>query len=128
MRRKVEKNATTLARRFRNLAGLKLLLSDELRALEKAKRKAVSMLDDISEACTHRPQTLVEQVALSFSPSATFVTQQAGDYSSVHAAVLPGPKRYVPLSLCDSSSHHIHRGPSSRILLCSMTRQPEGHA
>ena len=61
MRRTVEKNATSLARRFRNLAGLKLLLSDELAALEAAKRRAVSALDDLSEACTHRPQTLVEQ-------------------------------------------------------------------
>lgn len=78
MRRKVEKNATTLERRFRNLAGLKLLLSDELRALDLAKRKAISMLDDISEACTHRPQTIVEQVALSFSPSAIFITQRVG--------------------------------------------------
>ncbi|CAL5225440.1 g8258 [Coccomyxa viridis] len=63
MRRKVEKNATSLARRFRNLAGLKLLLADELAALEAAKRKAVSALDELSEACTHRPQTLVEQAA-----------------------------------------------------------------
>ena len=62
MRRKVEKNATSLARRFRSLAGLKLLLSDELRALEAARRKALSMLDEITEACNHRPQTLVEQV------------------------------------------------------------------
>ena len=62
MRRKVEKNATSLARRFRSLAGLKLLLSDELRALETALRKALSMLDEITEACNHRPQTLVEQV------------------------------------------------------------------
>ena len=61
MRRTVEKNATSLARRFRNLAGLKLLLSDELAALEAAKQKAVSALDELSEACTHRPQTLVEQ-------------------------------------------------------------------
>ena len=58
----MEKNATSLARRFRNLAGLKLLLADELAALEAAKRKAVSALDELSEACTHRPQTLVEQV------------------------------------------------------------------
>ena len=63
MRRKVEKNATSLARRFRNLAGLKLLLLDELRALELAKRKAMSVLDEISEACSHRPQTLVEQAS-----------------------------------------------------------------
>ena len=58
----MEKNATSLARRFRSLAGLKLLLSGELRALEAARRKALSMLDDITEACNHRPQTLVEQV------------------------------------------------------------------
>jgi hypothetical protein len=62
MRRKVEKNAASLARRFRSLAGLKLLLSDELRAMEAACRKALSMLDEITEACNHRPQTLVEQV------------------------------------------------------------------
>lgn len=62
MRRNVEKNASSLARRFRNLAGLKLLLADELAALEAAKRKAVATLDDLTEACTHRPQTLVEQV------------------------------------------------------------------
>ena len=63
MRRKVEKNATSLARRFRNLAGLKLLLLDEMRSLELAKRKAMSVLDEISEACSHRPQTLVEQAS-----------------------------------------------------------------
>ena len=63
MRRKVEKNATSLARRFRNLAGLKLLLLDEMRALELAKRKAMSVLHEISEACSHRPQTLVEQAS-----------------------------------------------------------------
>ena len=63
MRRKVEKNATSLARRFRNLAGLKLLLLDEMRALELAKRKAMSVLDEIAEACSHRPQTLVEQAS-----------------------------------------------------------------
>ena len=57
----MEKNATSLARRFRNLAGLKLLLSDELAALEAAKQKAVSALEELSEACTYRPQTLVEQ-------------------------------------------------------------------
>ena len=59
----MEKNATSLARRFRNLAGLKLLLLDEMRALELAKRKAMSVLDEISEACSHRPQTLVEQAS-----------------------------------------------------------------
>ncbi|CAK0735069.1 hypothetical protein CVIRNUC_000523 [Coccomyxa viridis] len=64
MRRKVEKNATSLARRFRNLAGLKLLLLDEMRALELAKRKAMSVLDELSEACSHRPQTLVEQASI----------------------------------------------------------------
>ena len=70
----MEKNATSLARRFRNLAGLKLLLLDEMRALELAKRKAMSVLGEISEACSHRPQTLVEQAstlrpALSHEPA-----------------------------------------------------------
>ena len=71
MRRKVEKNATSLARRFRNLAGLKLLLLDEMRALELAKRKAMSVLDELSEACSHRPQTLVEQASIPQTCSVT---------------------------------------------------------
>lgn len=62
MRRKAEKNATSLARRFSNLAGLKLLLADELRASRNARQKAFASLEDLIEACNERPDTLVEQV------------------------------------------------------------------
>ncbi len=62
MRRKSERNATGLARRFSNLAGLKLLLSDELRAGGNARRRALSAFEELSGAVQHRPDTLVEQV------------------------------------------------------------------
>ena len=63
MRRKSERNATGLARRFSNLAGLKLLLADELRAGGNARRRALAAFEDLSAAVQQRPDTLVEQVA-----------------------------------------------------------------
>lgn len=66
----VEKNATALARRFRGLPGLKLLLAEEVRALGLARRRAMESLDELSQACVHRPHTLVEQVA---SPVVAFI-------------------------------------------------------
>ena len=62
MRRKAERNATGLARRFSNLAGLKLLLSDELRVSGNARGKALGAFEELSAAVAHRPDTLVEQV------------------------------------------------------------------
>lgn len=62
MRRKAERNATGLARRFSSLAGLKLLLADELRASALARARAMDAFEELSQACRHRPDTLVEQV------------------------------------------------------------------
>ncbi len=62
MRRKAERNATGLARRFSSLAGLKLLLADELRASALARMRAMVAFEELSLACRHRPDTLVEQV------------------------------------------------------------------
>lgn len=62
MRRKAERNATSLARRFESLAGLKLLLSNELEASKEARDKALKMLEELSAAIDARPDSLVEQV------------------------------------------------------------------
>ncbi|EIE26712.1 hypothetical protein COCSUDRAFT_59229 [Coccomyxa subellipsoidea C-169] len=63
MRRKTERNATSLARRITGLAGLKLLLRNELGASAAAREKALKMLQDLSDVNHARPDSLVEQAA-----------------------------------------------------------------
>lgn len=77
MRRKAERNATGLARRFSSLAGLKLLLADELRASALARTRAMAALEELSQACRHRPDTLVEQVVPSLPGTAVVVLDSA---------------------------------------------------
>ena len=62
VRRKHEKNATSMARRFSSLAGLKLLVKNELTASATAREKALKTLQDITDVYHERPDSLVEQV------------------------------------------------------------------
>ncbi|CAL8467045.1 g6581 [Coccomyxa elongata] len=63
VRRKHEKNATSMARRFSSLAGLQLLLKNELAASATAKEKALKTLEDLTDVYHERPDSLVEQAA-----------------------------------------------------------------
>ena len=63
VRRKHEKNATSMARRFSSLAGLKLLVKNELTASATAREKALKTLQDITDVYHERPDSLVEQVS-----------------------------------------------------------------
>lgn len=67
MRRKTERNASSLARRITGLAGLKLLLRNELGASATARDKALKMLQDLSNVYHERPDSLVEQVCFSLA-------------------------------------------------------------
>ena len=67
MRRKTERNASSLARRITGLAGLKLLLRNELGASVTARDKALKMLQDLSNVYHERPDSLVEQVCFSLA-------------------------------------------------------------
>lgn len=69
MRRKTERNATSLARRITGLAGLKLLLRNELGASAAAREKALKMLQDLSDVYHARPDSLVEQVSIILPPA-----------------------------------------------------------
>lgn len=54
-----------MARRFSSLAGLKLLLKNELAASATAREKALKTLQDLTDVYHERPDSLVEQVLLS---------------------------------------------------------------
>lgn len=51
-----------MARRFSSLAGLKLLLKNELAASATAREKALKTLHDLTDIYHERPDSLVEQV------------------------------------------------------------------
>lgn len=53
-----------MARRFSSLAGLKLLLKNELAASASAREKALKTLQDLTDVYHERPDSLVEQVIL----------------------------------------------------------------
>lgn len=55
-------NATGLARRFNSLAGLKLILVQELEAIQGARTGALQPLDELASACAQLSDQLVQQV------------------------------------------------------------------
>lgn len=63
-RYKSSQNATSFARRFTRLAGLKLLLLNELDAQNKASASVLQALADLMKSCAELPPGFVEQVRL----------------------------------------------------------------
>ena len=61
-------NATGLARRFTSLAGLKLLLVQELEAMQAARARALQPLNDLVTACTNPSEQVVQQVGVAAPP------------------------------------------------------------
>lgn len=57
------KNATSMARRFRDLTGLSFLLDSELRALAAAQEAALEGLQQLRDECQQPTPQLIEQAA-----------------------------------------------------------------
>ena len=57
------RNATSMARRFRNLSGLSFLLTSELEALKHAQDGALDGLQELRGECADPSPDLVEQAA-----------------------------------------------------------------
>ena len=57
------KNATSLARRFRDLAGLRYVLTRELGALADAEGAALAEAAALQADCTHPAPAFIEQAA-----------------------------------------------------------------
>ena len=55
-------NATGLARRFSSLAGLKLILVQEMEAMQAARGGALQPLDELVAACSPPSDQLIQQV------------------------------------------------------------------
>lgn len=59
--RPVAQNATSMAHQFHNLLGLKLLLSNEMRCMEKARGAAMSKLEQLHARCSAPSGDFIEQ-------------------------------------------------------------------
>lgn len=62
--RLVRQNATSLARRFKNLRGLQLLLQGELAAIRKAQTESLEGLQQLTAECSQPSEQLVEEVRM----------------------------------------------------------------
>ena len=62
--RLVRQNATSLARRFKNLRGLQLLLHGELAAIRKAQAESLEGLQQLTTECSRPSEQLVEEVRM----------------------------------------------------------------
>ncbi len=60
----MRQNATSLARRFKNLRGLQLLLQGELAAIRKAQTKSLEGLQQLTAECSQPSEQLVEEVRM----------------------------------------------------------------
>ena len=72
------RNATGMAQRFRDLAGLKLILLQELDGMKAARNQLLQPLDKLTRDCQQPSEALILQVSFQKRPAQTMRACPAG--------------------------------------------------